>query len=152
MNLVAELKFIFDAVFEAVTARYRVSAALVGLFGAFALILAGVGLYGVVSFAVQTRTREIGVRMALGAPRHRVAGQVMGTSLARAGVGVAIGLVLAVWARRFAENLVFGVGTLDPWALAGGATILLAVAVLATAAPARRATRVDPLESMRVEG
>lgn len=140
-----------DAVFESETARYRVSAALVAVFGVFALVLAAVGLYGVVSFAVQSRTREIGVRMALGAPRAQVAGRVVRGALARGGGGIVVGLVLTLWARRFTESLVFGVAPLDPWSLAGGALVLLAVAAGAALVPARRAARVDPVEAMRVE-
>ncbi len=139
------------AVFEGETARYRVSATLVALFGIFALVLAAVGLYGVVSFAVQSRTREIGVRMALGAPRREVAGRVVRGALVRGAVGVSAGLLLALLAGRFAESLVFEVEPVDPWSLLGGALVLLGVAGAAALVPARRAARIDPVEAMRAE-
>jgi len=139
------------AVFDDVTARYEVSAALVGLFGALALILAAAGLYGVVSFLVAQRTREIGIRMALGADRARVAGQVLRSALALAGAGLALGLAGAVALRRFTASLLFGVGPTDPWALAVASAVLIGVALLAALAPARRATRVDPMEAIRAD-
>lgn len=140
-----------DSVFEDVTARYQVSAVLVGLFGALALILAAVGLYGVVSFVVAQRTREIGVRMALGADRGRVAGQVVRSAMMLTAIGVALGLVGAVALRRFTESLLFGVTPGDPWALVASCAVLAGVAVLASLVPARRASRVDPLEAIRTE-
>ncbi len=140
-----------DAILAEETARYRVTATLVGLFGALALLLAAVGLYGVMTFLVAQRTREFGVRMALGADRHRVAGTVLRSGLWLAGAGVALGVLGALAGRRFAESLVFGVEPGDPWVLAGAAVILLAVSTVASLVPARRATRVDPIEAMRVE-
>jgi putative ABC transport system permease protein len=140
-----------DAVFEEVTARYRVSAVLVGLFGALALLLAAAGLYGVVSFFVTGRTREIGVRMALGAGRNRVAGEVLALGLRLAGVGVAVGLAGALVLRRFVASLLYGVEPGDPWALAGACLVLLAVTALASLSPARRATRIDPMDAIRTD-
>jgi len=139
------------AVFDDVTARYEVSAVLVGLFGALALILAAAGLYGVVSFLVAQRTREIGIRMALGADRARVAVQVLRSALGLAGVGLALGLGGAVALRRFTASLLFGIAPGDPWALAAASAVLVGVALLAALAPARRATRVDPLEAIRAD-
>ncbi len=140
-----------DAVFEEVTARYQVSAALMSLFGFLALVLATAGLYGVVSFLVARRTREIGVRMALGANRARVAREVLGSGLLLAGVGVILGLGGALVLRRLTESLLFGVTPEDPWVLAAAASVLVAVAALASLGPARRATRVDPSEALRAE-
>ncbi len=139
------------AVFDDVTARYEVSAVLVGLFGALALILAAAGLYGVVSFLVAQRTREIGIRMALGADSGRVAGQVLRSALALAVLGLGLGLGGAVALRRFTASLLFGVTPGDPWAPAIAAVVLLGTTVLASLAPARRATRVDPMEAIRAE-
>ncbi|MEQ9399457.1 MAG: ADOP family duplicated permease [Longimicrobiales bacterium] len=132
-------------------ARYEVSAILVGAFGLVALLLAAAGLYGVVAFLVAERTREIGVRMALGADRGRVAGRVLGFAVRLAAAGVVVGLVGAVVLRRFTGSLVFGVSPTDPAPLLLSAVALLAVTALAAWAPARRATRVDPLEAMRAE-
>jgi len=140
-----------DSVFEDQVARYEVTAVLVGLFGAIALVLAATGLYGVVSFLVARRTREIGVRMALGAQRGRVAREVLATGARLAAAGVAIGLVAAVALRRFTASLLYGIAPQDPWPLVGAAVTLAAVALLASLAPARRATRVDPAEAIRRE-
>jgi len=141
-----------DAVFEDQTARYRVSAVLVGVFSVLALVLAAAGLYGVVSFLVAQRTREIGVRMALGARRSTVAGEVLRSGLAMAGAGLVVGLAGAWWLRRLTAALLFGaVRPDDPWALVGGCMILAGVVTLASLAPARRATRVDPMEAIRAD-
>ena len=140
-----------QSVFEDVTARYEVSAVLVGLFGALALLLAAAGLYGVVSYVVAQRTREIGVRMALGADRRTVAGQVIRSALVLAGVGVALGLAGAFGLRRLTASLLYQVTPDDPWALVAACVVLLAVTVAASLAPARRASRIDPLEAIRAE-
>ncbi|HZD05109.1 MAG TPA: ABC transporter permease, partial [Longimicrobiales bacterium] len=139
------------SVFGSVTSRYRVSAVLVGIFGALALILASAGLYGVVSFVVARRAREIGVRMALGADRGRVAAGVLRSALALAGLGVALGLAGSLALRRFTGSLLYGVEPGDPWALLVACGVLLAVAALASVGPARRATLIDPMEAVRSE-
>jgi len=140
-----------DAIFSDVTARYQVSAVLVGLFAALALVLAAAGLYGVVSFLVTQRTREIGVRMALGADRGRVAREVLRSGLLLAAGGVLLGLAGTFVLRRFTESLLFGVAPGDPWPMAGACAVLVGVAALASLGPARRATRVDPTEAIRAE-
>jgi predicted permease len=154
-QLDAELAFgwvaTMDDVVADVTARYKVSAVLVGLFGGLALLLAVAGLYGVVSFLVARRTRDIGVRMALGAGRGRVAGEVLRGSLGLAATGAALGLVGAVMLRRFTASLLYQVEATDPWALIGASATLLAVAAAASFVPALRATRVDPVEAIRTE-
>jgi predicted permease len=139
------------SVFEDVTAPYQVSAVLVGLFGTLALLLAAVGLYGVVSFLVAQRTREIGVRMALGADRRRVAGEVLRAALRLAGVGIVLGLGGALLLRGYTQSLLFGVRAQDPWALVAASAVLLGVAALAASGPAHRATRVDPMDAIRKE-
>jgi putative ABC transport system permease protein len=140
-----------DAVVADVTARYQVSAVLVGLFSALALILAAAGLYGVVSFLVARRTREIGVRMALGAGRRRVAGDILRGGLSLAATGIVLGLIGALLLRRFTASLLYEVNASDPWALIGASATLLVVAAAASIVPARRATRVDPVEAIRTE-
>jgi ABC-type antimicrobial peptide transport system permease subunit len=116
-----------------------------------ALALAAVGIYGVVSFAVTDRTREMGLRMALGAePRHvfrMVVRQGLGLSLA----AIAAGTVLALFLGRVMERLLFGVEARDPVTFAVVPAILLVAAFLASAVPARRATRVDPTTALRAE-
>ncbi|HKJ02937.1 MAG TPA: FtsX-like permease family protein, partial [Longimicrobiales bacterium] len=140
------------SIFEDQTARFRVSAVLVGVFSLLALILAATGLYGVISFLVAQRTREIGVRMALGADRGRIAGEVLRTGLGLAAVGLVLGLAGAVAARRLTTALLFGaVRAEDPWPLLAGCLTLAVVAAAASVIPARRATRVDPMEAIRAD-
>jgi hypothetical protein len=139
------------SVFEDVTSRYEVSAILVAIFGGVALLLAAAGLYGTVSFLVSRRTREIGVRMALGADRGRVAGEVMRFGLGLVSMGIGLGLSGALALRRFTGSLLYGVGPNDPLPLFGSCLILLAVAAAATFSPARQATRVDPVVAIRTE-
>lgn len=118
-------------------------------FSVATLLLSAVGLYGVLAFVVSSRRREIGVRLALGAPVAGIQRLVVGRGLALAGSGVALGLALAVWGSRFLEGLLFEVGPLDPVVLGGVAALLVVVALLAAWLPARRAVRVAPLEAMR---
>jgi ABC-type antimicrobial peptide transport system permease subunit len=128
-----------------------VSAVLIGLASALALALASAGLYAVISFLVARRTREIGVRMALGASRGRVAGDVARAALKLTVGGVAVGLVGVLLLRRFTAAMLYGVQPDDPWTVPGACLALLLVTALASLAPARRATRVDPLLAMRAE-
>jgi predicted permease len=139
------------SVFEDETSRYEVSAVLVTLFSAVALVLAAAGLYGTVSFLVARRTREIGVRMALGAHRGRVAWEVMQAGLRLVVAGVVMGLAGAVVVRGFAEGLLFDLAPTGPLPLLGASVVLLVVAAVATMVPARHATRVDPMEAIRTE-
>jgi len=139
------------SVLEDKTARFQVSAIMVSIFSAIALLLAAAGLYGTISFLVANRTREIGVRMALGADRSRVAREVMASGMKLATLGVGLGLAGAVLLRRFTESLLYNVEPTDPLPLLGAALVLVLVAAAATLAPARNATRVDPMEAMRAE-
>lgn len=132
-------------------APWRASAVLLALFGALGLALAAVGLYGVVAYLVTRRTREIGLRMALGADRRRVFRLVLSGAGRLAAAGAAIGLLLAAAGARFAASLLYGVGALDPLVYALTAALLGAVALLAAALPARRAMRVSPMEALRSE-
>jgi putative ABC transport system permease protein len=139
------------SVFEDETDRYQVSAILVAVFSAVALLMAAAGLYGTISFLVARRTREIGVRMALGANRGTVAGEVIRFGLKLASIGVVLGLAGAIALRRFTESFLYGIEPTDPLPLVGACLVLLAVAVLAALMPAKHATRVDPMEAIRVE-
>jgi len=150
-RLVFEWVTTMASVFEDEIGRYQVSAVLVTVFSLIALLLAAAGLYGTLSFLVARRTREIGVRMALGADRGRVAGEVLRFALRLSAVGVAFGLAGAVILRRFTGSLLYSGRPDDPLPLLGAAVVLLAVATLATLVPALQATRVDPMEAIRTE-
>lgn len=129
----------------------RFSAVLIGIFAVLALLLAAVGIYGVMSYAVSQRTQEIGLRMALGAPAGSVRGMILGQMLRLTMLGVGIGLAGSFVVARFLASLLFGVGTYDPATFLGVAVLLVAVALSASYVPARRAMRVDPLVALRYE-
>jgi putative ABC transport system permease protein len=133
------------------TAGRRFDGVLFGSFGAFALILAGAGLYGTLLYTVGQRRRELGIRMALGAARNRVQRQVVSQGLALAVLGSVVGLAGAWGVGRFLESRLFEVNATDPSTLAGAVGALLVVAALASWFPARRASRVDPMQVLREE-
>jgi putative ABC transport system permease protein len=124
---------------------------LLGIFAGVALVLAAVGLYGVMSYTVAQRTREIGLRMALGAQRGDVLRLVVGQGLRLVLVGVVVGLVASLILTRVMTSLLYGVSATDPATLVTISLVLIAVAVFASYIPARRATRVDPLIALRYE-
>jgi putative ABC transport system permease protein len=132
-------------------ATRRLSTMIFAVFAGVAVLIAAIGLYGVVSHSVTERTHEIGVRMALGAERRRVLRLFIGHGLTTASVGVVIGGGIAVWLSRRIESLLFGVNPTDPATLAAVSLLLIVVASLACYIPARRATRVDPLIALRSE-
>jgi predicted permease len=140
-----------DAVVDDALVQERVVAQLGGFFSVFALTLASLGLYGVLSYGVAQRTREIGVRMALGARAVDVLALVVGQGLKLALIGTVLGVGLALATTRLAEKLFFGVTSGDPVTFAGVAVVLLAVATLAAWLPARRAAKVDPMVALRCE-
>jgi len=133
------------------TARERLLGALATVFAVLGVALAAVGLFGLLAFLVARRTREIGVRMALGAEGADVVRMVVGRGLARAGLGIGVGLAAALATSRLLRSLLYGVGAVDPVSYVGAAAILLAVAALAAWIPARRAARIDPMEALRYE-
>ncbi len=129
----------------------RLAAVFLGGLAVLALSIASMGLYGVMSYAVQQRTREIGVRIALGAGRREIMRLVLRRCLRLAGVGIGIGVLLSVPAGLAIESELIGVTGIDPLAYAGVSGLLLAVAALAGYVPARRATKVDPMMALRCE-
>jgi predicted permease len=136
---------------DRVLLQERLTAMLAGFFGALALLLASVGLYGLMSYAVSQRTREIGIRLALGAAPARVTTDVMRDGLAIAGAGVAIGFPVALVAVQLVKSLLFGITPFDPLTSLIAPLSLVAVAALASLFPARRASRVDPILALRAE-
>lgn len=129
----------------------RVAATLLSIFGLVALVLAAVGIYGVMSYTVNLRSQEIGIRMALGAQRGDVMRMMLGQGMVITVIGLAVGLTAAAGISRLLSGLLYGVGIADVAAFAGTAGLLLFVALIANYLPARRATHVDPLSVMRFE-
>ena len=121
------------------------------LFGGLALLVASIGLFGVMSYSVARRTNEIGIRMTLGARTRDVMGLVMRESLVLVATGVAIGVAAAFAASRLVANLLFGLTPTDPLAMAGAIVMMLLVSALAGYLPARRASKVDPMVALRCE-
>jgi macrolide transport system ATP-binding/permease protein len=130
---------------------HRSSAWLVGGFAAMALLLGMIGLYGVIAYSVSQRTREIGVRMALGAQREMVQRMVLKEGGRLAVVGIALGLVCSLAATLLLRSVLFGVQTWDVGTLGGVALLLAAAALLASYVPARRAASINPVEALRAE-
>ena len=129
----------------------RASSAIISCFAALALVLACIGIYGVMAYSVSRQTREIGVRMALGARRGDVLRMVMGSGLRMAAIGIAIGLTGALAASRLLGSLLFEMSAIDPVVFAAAAGMLAATAILASLIPARRAAGVEPMRALRTE-
>lgn len=145
-----ELEPLTDVVAGSVS-RERFSAALLGGFALVGLLLAVVGVYGVVSYTVAQRRRELGIRLALGATPPRVRNHVLAGSMATVGVGIVLGLAASVAAGRLLQSLLYGVEPADPAVLASVSALLAATALGATWLPARETTRIDPVETLKAE-
>jgi len=131
--------------------RPRFNMLLVGSFAVIAIALAGIGIYGVVSYSVAQRTQEIGIRIALGAHHRNVIGWIVGTGMKPIALGIAVGLIGAFAVTRLVSSLLYGVAPRDPVTFGATALFVAVVALLACYVPARRATRVDAVEALRME-
>jgi putative ABC transport system permease protein len=150
MQAAPEVKLLTTYVSRA-TATSRFTAALIGCFAGLALLLAGFGLYGVMSHHVAQRRREIGIRMALGAQSADVRSLVVGQALTLGAAGIGIGLAGALVVTRLLDSLLFGVGASDPVTFTAVCALLTGVVAVAAYLPARRATRVDPMVALRAD-
>jgi predicted permease len=148
--VVADLRPL-DSIVSDATAQPRFRTTTLAAIAGLALLMAVVGLYGVLAYSVAQRTKEIGIRVALGADRHAVIAMVLRDGLRLAAIGIAGGAVSALAASRVLRGLLYGVAPTDPWSFALAGVSLLVVASIATYVPARRAARVDPLVALRCE-
>nr|MBA3246809.1 FtsX-like permease family protein [Pyrinomonadaceae bacterium] len=140
-----------DDVLSASVANNRLVVLLFGVFAMFALLLASIGIYGVIAYSVAQRTHEIGIRIALGAQRTDVLGLVVGQGMVPAVIGVIIGLIGAFAVTSIMQGLLYGVSATDPAVFVGVSLLLMIVALTACYIPARRATKVDPIIALRYE-
>jgi putative ABC transport system permease protein len=129
----------------------RFNSVLLASFGGLALVLAAVGIYGVIAYSVSQRTHEIGVRMALGARPHSMTSLIVGEGAMLALIGIALGVVASVILTRLIANFLFGVTATDPATFCGVSLLLTLVALVGCYIPARRASRVDPMVALRYE-
>jgi putative ABC transport system permease protein len=132
-------------------ARPRFYAVLLGIFASIAVALAAVGIYGIMSYSVSQRTREIGIRIALGAETREVLGLVLRQGMTLAAIGIMVGLGGALAVSRYLENMLFGITPFDGSTFAAVLILLTAISAIACYVPARRATRVDPIIALRYE-
>ena len=131
--------------------REKLLAKLAGFFGALALLLASIGLYGIIAYSVARRRNEIGIRMALGARPGSVLRMMLGESLVVVALGLAVGIPAALACGRLVSTLLYGVEAYDPLTIGATAALLLAVALAASFLPARRASLLDPCAALREE-
>jgi len=129
----------------------RLSATLIGGFSILALFLAALGLYGVLAYSVTQRTREIGIRIALGSPRSEIYGLIVRRAMMMVGLGIFAGITLAIGCGPLIRHFVYGVAPYDPATIISVAALLTAIAILACLLPARRAALVDPIQALRTE-
>ncbi|HYM00866.1 MAG TPA: FtsX-like permease family protein, partial [Blastocatellia bacterium] len=149
-SIILELQVLRSSVLDSLL-RERLLATLSGFFGLLAVLLACVGLYGVISYGVTTRTGEIGVRLALGAEPHDVISMVLREAFILVGLGVLIGIPVVIGGNRMLESLLYNAKSIDIGLIGLGAIVLIAVAMIAAYVPARRASRTDPMNALRYE-
>jgi putative ABC transport system permease protein len=147
---VADVQTMNDIVWKSI-ARQRLNLFLLSVFAVVALVLAAVGIYGIMSYAVTQRNREIGIRLALGAERQSIFKLILGRAIILALIGVVAGLLLSFVLMRSMSSILFGVSTIDPVIFILLSVFLIAVILIASFVPAWRATKVDPLISLRNE-
>jgi ABC-type antimicrobial peptide transport system permease subunit len=140
-----------DEVISRSTARQSFNMLLLTVFGTVALVLAAIGIYGLMAYSVEQRTQEMGIRMALGADRQAIRKLVIWQGMRLAFVGVVIGIGAAFWLTRLIASFLFGVQKWDPAVFISVPVILSAVALLAVWLPATRASKLDPMQALRVE-
>ncbi len=141
----------FSDQIEGQFSQEKLIARLTLMFGLLALVLASVGLYGVTAYTVERRTSEIGIRMALGAGRGSVVSMVLREAMMQAGIGLAVGLPIALLCVRFLKSQLYGMAGQDPGVLAGAVGVLIVSACVAGLIPARRAASTDPMKALRTE-
>jgi putative ABC transport system permease protein len=142
---------VFDTQIKDTLVRERVMATLSGVFGMIAGLLAAIGLYGIMSYTVERRRREIGIRLALGASRRTIVGSVLKDSSLWVTAGLILGVFASLAVTRTAQSLLYGVQSYDPATLAAGAAGLAVIALFASYVPAHRAARVDPMSTLKEE-
>ena len=140
-----------EEIYDRSLARTSFTLVLLAIAGGMALVLGVVGIYGVISYSVAQRRREVGIRLALGAPAHGVVGLFVRNGLAMSAVGAVCGLAAALALSRLMKSLLFEVSPADPLTFIGASAVLIAAALLGSWLPARRAARVDPVEALRAE-
>ncbi len=133
------------------TARADFNMLLLTIFAGSALLLAAIGIYGLISYSVAQRTQEIGIRIALGAESHNVRNLVVGQGMRLVSVGIVVGIAAAFGLTRLISSFLYGVKALDPLVFLTVPMLLIAVSLFATWLPARRATRIDPINALRYE-
>ena len=141
----------FDELFSALIAQRKLNMILLGIFAALALLIAAIGIYGMLAYLVQQRTREIGVRMALGAIPGAILRMILGQACVTIGAGLAAGFLAAIWLERLVMTFVFRGIPRDPFVYGVAAAVLLTLGLVAALVPARRAARVDPLVALKAE-
>ena len=141
----------FERVVSASVADRRFTMLVLSAFGSFALFLAAVGIYGVLAYSVNRRTREIGVRMALGAERRRVLGMILSDGMRAVVPGIVVGVVGALLLSRLMSSLLYGIAPTDPITFSAVVLVLVVVTLVASLVPARRATKVDPMVAIRAQ-
>jgi putative ABC transport system permease protein len=146
----ANLRTMDEVIADSVQSR-RFVMQLLSIFAAVAMLLAAIGLYGVMSYSTAQRTREIGIRMAMGAHKHDVVKLVVAQGMTLAFIGILVGGVASVGLTRLISGLLYGVGTMDPYVFAAVAGLLASIALLANYFPARRSAKIDPMAALRYE-